>query len=72
MPPAKNENKSMTYEAARQALDKIIKDIQHENTSIDLLAEKIKSAQELIQYCQKKLRQIEKEVNDLTERDEEE
>lgn len=55
----------LTYEQAKSALDKIIKDIQNENLSIDLLAEKIKQAQELITYCQMRLRNIESEVKSL-------
>lgn len=61
-----NQDKpEFTYEQAKSALDKIIKDIQNENLSIDLLAEKIKQAQELITYCQMRLRNIESEVRSL-------
>ena len=55
----------MTYEAAKTALDKIIRDIQQENVSIDLLADKIKQAQDLTKYCQSKLRNIEMEIKTL-------
>ncbi len=65
-------NKSdLTYEQAKSALDKIIKDIQNENLPIDLLAQKIKQAQELINFCQVKLRNIETEVKALIEEEEE-
>jgi exodeoxyribonuclease VII small subunit len=60
--PIKTE---MTYEAAKTALDKIIRDIQQENVSIDLLADKIKQAQDLTKYCQAKLRNIEMEIKTL-------
>ncbi|MEP7268005.1 MAG: exodeoxyribonuclease VII small subunit [Saprospiraceae bacterium] len=65
MAKKKKNDSSMTYEVARHALDKIIREIQNENTSIDLLAEKIKQAQELISYCQAKLRNIESQVKGL-------
>lgn len=65
MAKKQTEDAGMTYEAARAALDKIIRDIQNDNTSIDLLAEKIKQAQDLISYCQSKLRNIETKVKSL-------
>ncbi len=60
-----SETPEMTYEAAKSALDKIVREIQSENTSIDLLAEKIKQAQDLITFCQSKLRNIEAKVKGL-------
>lgn len=71
MAKVKETGKEMTYEAAKTALDKIIKEIQQEAISIDQLAEKIKQAQELIKYCQAKLRNIELEVNALIGEEEE-
>ncbi len=72
MPKSKSTNTGMTYEAAKTALDKIIRDIQQENISIDLLADKIKQAQELTKYCQAKLRNIELEIKSLIGEEEEE
>ena len=60
-----SETSEMTYETAKSALDKIVREIQNENTSIDLLAEKIKQAQELISFCQSKLRNIEAKVKGM-------
>jgi exodeoxyribonuclease VII small subunit len=71
MAKAKEVGKEMTYEAAKAALDKIIREIQQETISIDQLAEKIKHAQDLIKYCQAKLRNIELEVNTLIGEEEE-
>lgn len=71
MAKVKETGKEMTYEAAKTALDKIIKEIQQEAISIDQLAEKIKQAQELIKHCQAKLRNIELEVNALIGEEEE-
>ena len=71
MPKSKVTTEALTYEAAKSALDKIIKEIQQESISIDQLADKIKQAQDLIKYCQAKLRNIEVEVNALIGEEEE-
>lgn len=58
------ENK-MTYEEAFEELKEIEAAIQDETVSIDLLAEKIKRASELIALCQSKLKNTEAEVNKI-------
>ena len=55
----------MTYEEAFRELAMIAKDIESENVSIDVLAEKVKRASELIAFCQTKLRSTETEVNNI-------
>lgn len=55
----------MTYEEAFRELAMIAKDIESENVSIDVLAEKVKRASELITFCQTKLRSTESEVNNI-------
>ncbi len=55
----------MTYEEAFRELAMIAKDIESENVSIDVLAEKVKRASELIAFCQTKLRSTESEVNNI-------
>ncbi len=56
-----------TYEAAFLELQQIAKDIETESVSVDVLAEKVKRAAELITYCQQKLRATETEVNKIIE-----
>ena len=56
---------TMTYEEAFGELALIAKDIESENVSIDVLAEKVKRASELITFCQTKLRSTELEVNNI-------
>jgi exodeoxyribonuclease VII small subunit len=56
---------TMTYEEAFGELALIAKDIESENVSIDVLAEKVKRASELITFCQTKLRSTESEVNNI-------
>ena len=56
---------TLTYEAAYQELVQIAKEIESETVSVDVLAERVKRASELIAYCQGKLRSTEAEVNKI-------
>ncbi|MBA4167685.1 MAG: exodeoxyribonuclease VII small subunit [Chitinophagaceae bacterium] len=57
--------KTLTYEAAFNELQEIAGEIESENVAVDVLAQKVKRASELITYCQDKLRSAEKEVNKI-------
>lgn len=57
--------KSLNYEEAYNELLEIVNGIENESISIDILAEKVKRASELIQFCQDKLRSTEKELNNI-------
>jgi len=57
----------MTYEAAYTELQQIAKEIELETVSVDILADKVKRASELISFCQGKLRSTEKEVTGIIE-----
>ena len=56
---------NQTYEAAYEELKKIATEIENESVSVDVLADKVKRAAELIQYCQSKLRATESDVNNI-------
>lgn len=56
---------NLTYEAAYSELKKIALEIETESVSVDVLAEKVKRASQLITYCQTKLRSTEQEVNNI-------
>lgn len=56
---------NLTYEAAYKELAEIARDIETESVSVDVLAEKVKRASELIDFCQTKLRATETEVNKI-------
>lgn len=56
---------SLTYELAFDELKAIAEEIDNESVSVDVLADKVKRASELIQFCQKKLRNTEKEINQI-------
>lgn len=56
---------NLTYEAAYKELALIAKEIETETVSVDLLAQKVKRASELITFCQTKLKNTEAEVNKI-------
>ncbi|PUZ30170.1 Exodeoxyribonuclease VII small subunit [Chitinophaga costaii] len=55
----------LSYEAAYAELQQIATAIEDETVSVDVLAEKVKRASELIAFCQGKLRATETEVNKI-------
>ena len=57
--------KTLTYEAAYNELAIIAKEIENETVSVDVLAQKVKRASELITFCQTKLKNTEAEVNKI-------
>lgn len=58
-------DQNLTYESAYAELAQIARDIENETVSVDVLAEKVKRAAELIAFCQKKLKSTETEVNKI-------
>lgn len=56
---------SLTYESAYSELKKIAEEIDNESVSVDVLAEKVKRASVLIEFCQKRLKTTEKEINQI-------
>lgn len=59
------ETTNLTYEKAYNELTEIAQEIETESVSVDVLAEKVKRASELIEFCQTKLRATETEVNKI-------
>jgi len=57
--------KNLNYEEAYGELAQIAREIETEEVSVDVLAEKVKRASELIAFCQTKLRSTETEVNKI-------
>ncbi len=54
---------TLTYEKAFAELKEIAAAIDNESVTVDVLAEKVKRASELIEFCQLRLRSTEKEIN---------
>lgn len=59
------EQKGLTYEIAYEELKTIADEIENESVPVDILAEKVKRASMLIEFCQQKLRSTEAEVNKI-------
>ena len=57
--------KKETYSQALERLEKIIAQIDNNELEIDMLAEKIKEANEIIAFCSDKLTKAEKEIEKL-------
>lgn len=55
----------LTYEKAYAELKEIADAIDNESVTVDVLAEKVKRASELISFCQQRLRSTEKEINQI-------
>lgn len=56
---------TLTYEQSYIELAQIAKEIESSTVSVDVLAQKVKRASELISFCQTKLRSTEAEVNKI-------
>ena len=56
---------TLTYEEAYNELKEIAQEIETESVSVDVLAQRVKRASELIAFCQAKLKSTETEVNKI-------
>lgn len=57
--------KKETYSQALERLEKIVRQIDNNELEIDVLAEKIKEANEIIAFCTEKLTKADREVEKL-------
>jgi exodeoxyribonuclease VII small subunit len=56
---------ALTYEAAYAELEEIYQAISNDAVSVDELAEKVKRAAVLVEYCQAKLKSTEEEIGKI-------
>lgn len=56
---------NLTYEVAMEELKEIALQIDNESVTVDVLADKVKRASELIEFCQLKLKSTETEINQI-------
>ena len=56
---------TLNYDSAYSELKLISEEIENETITVDVLAQKVKRASELIQFCQQKLRSTEVEVENI-------
>lgn len=57
----------LTYSEAYSKLEKLVNQIERNDIQLDTLANKIREANELIKFCETKLRAIEKKVSEETD-----
>ncbi len=57
-----SKGKQISYSRALSELEKIIGEIESEETDLDVLSEKVKRAAQLIKFCRGRLRSTEEEV----------
>lgn len=57
--------KKETYSQAIERLEKIVRQIDNNELEIDILAEKIKEANQIIAFCTEKLAKADREVEKL-------
>ncbi|MFB6257622.1 MAG: exodeoxyribonuclease VII small subunit [Flavobacteriales bacterium] len=68
---AKQENEGDTtdggsgYTASMEELERIVREIEDANISVDELSDKVKRASVLIRYCRSKLHNTEEEVEEV-------
>lgn len=55
----------LTYDKAYAELKSIAQEIDNESITVDVLAQKVKRAADLIKFCQEKLRATETEVDKI-------
>ncbi|MEJ7586045.1 MAG: exodeoxyribonuclease VII small subunit [Ferruginibacter sp.] len=53
---------TLTFNSAFSELEKLVEQIEDENIQLDTLAGKVKDANELIRYCETKLRTIAEDI----------
>jgi exodeoxyribonuclease VII small subunit len=56
---------NLTYNKAYGELSKLVEEIEDDEIQLDTLAEKVKQAKELIEYCETRLRTIDGEVTEV-------
>ncbi len=58
-------SEELTYEAAYIELKKILSDLQNDDVTVDTLTSKVKRARYLLEFCQKKLANVDEDVSRL-------
>lgn len=59
--------KDLKYEVALERLQEIVSLLEHKEIKIDDLADKVKEAKALVEFCREKLNKTEEEINKIIE-----
>ncbi|NNE30131.1 MAG: exodeoxyribonuclease VII small subunit [Saprospiraceae bacterium] len=68
---SQKSNTPKSYRAAAEELQEIVEELQGDAIDVDHLAERVKRAKFLIEFCQLRLRNTEEEVQSLLQEEEE-
>lgn len=63
-----NEQETLSYEQAYSELRQIIDRLENSDVNIDVLIKEIERAESLLDFCNKRLSQVEVDVQELTKR----
>lgn len=63
-----NEQETLSYEQAYSELRQIIDRMENSDVNIDVLTKEIERAESLLDFCNKRLSQVEVDVQELTKR----
>ena len=63
-----NEQETLSYEQAYSELRQIIDRLENSDVTIDVLTKEIEIAESLLDFCNKRLSQVEVDVQELTKR----
>ena len=58
-------SEELNYESAYSELKVILSDLQNDQVTVDVLTEKVKRARVLLEFCRKKLADVDADVQDL-------
>ena len=61
-----NEQETLSYEQAYSELRQIIDRLENSDVNIDVLTKEIERAESLLDFCNKRLSQVEVDVQELT------
>ena len=59
------DDKVKTFEQAKQELDRILGEFDRDQINLDNLVPRLKRAKELIDFCTKRIKQIESEAKEI-------
>lgn len=64
------EKEGWNYESAMARIEEIVRLVEQKETGIDTLADLLKEAQELMNFCKEKLFTVENEIGKILEKEE--
>ena len=59
------DEKIKSFEQAKEELDRILSDFDRDQVNLDTLVPRLKRAKELIEFCTKRIKQVEVEAREI-------